>query len=261
MLPLAALAPLLGKIGGGGSGGGLAGKAVGAVTGLATSAVQGLQALKLKKKADAAMPELVDPRQASYLAELNQKRRSIETGADFASATNQAESGQAAANDAITHASGGDTGSTIQGLLQAQRNAGDIKNQAIAQGQSQQQFYDNAFGGLQREMSARALQLQLLNSQQLRAQWDQKSKAAGANFQGAIGQLAGMRQQPAGSVTPVVDSPPVDSLGKNDAAVGAATPAAPDATNMGPLMQLNGGGTQFSNLGQANMFPSIKRPF
>ena len=165
------------------------GDAAGAGFSLATGAIQNLQALKLKNKADAAMPELIDPNQASYLANLNQKRKSIETGADFSEATRQADVNQAAANSAILGASGGDSGSAIQGLLQAQNVAGTQKNKAIAQGQNQQFAYDTAYGNMLNQISARSLQLQLLRSQQARAEWAQKKQMANQNTNAGIGRL------------------------------------------------------------------------
>jgi hypothetical protein len=179
--------PMISKAAGGASGAG-GSKAMGGLMGVATGALQKIQAGKLKREADAALPDKVDPQQAAMLAELNQKRRSIETGADFQSAVQQANAGQATANDAITKASGGDIGATMQGLLQAQQGAGAIKNQAIAQGQTQQQFYDNAAGQLQREMSARTLQLQMLESQQKRAEWNTKIQRSGQNMQAGMAQ-------------------------------------------------------------------------
>lgn len=184
-----------GSSGGGGLGGIIQGatdagnKPIKATVGLATGAIQALQAHSLKKQADAAMPPLVDAGQAAYLAELNQKRRSIETGADFAAANQAADEGQAATNDAITRNGAGDSGETMQALLQAQRNAGDIKNQAIVQGQGQQQNYDSMYGGLLGQIAGRKMQLQLLASQQKRAEWDRKSKLASANLQGGLANL------------------------------------------------------------------------
>jgi len=160
-----------------------------AITGLATGAVQQIQASKLKKRAESAFPELVDPNQASYLAELNQKRRSIETGADFAAGMQAADTTQASTNDAIVQSSGGDVGGTLQALLQGQRVAGDTKNKVLSEGQQQQFGYDNAYGNMLNQISARKLQLQLLRSNQARAEWAAKQKSASQNLQAGIAGL------------------------------------------------------------------------
>ena len=141
---------------------GPAGAAAGAGLGLATGLIQNIQANKLKKQADASMPELVDPNQAAYLSELNQKRKSLASGAEFSTAMQQADTQQASVNDAITRGAGGDSGATIQGLLQAQTNAGNIKNQALANGQQQQYAIDSVYGNQLNKIAARKMQLQLL---------------------------------------------------------------------------------------------------
>lgn len=164
----------------------LTGQAVKSGVGLATGALQQLQAFNLKKKADAAFPDQVDPNQASFLAELGQKRRSIETGADVQAQMNAADDSLATASDAITTNAGGNSSAAIQGILQAQANAGITKNQALAGGQARQFNYDTAYGQLMGSIAARKLQLQLARSSQLRAEWDRKSKLASANLQAGL---------------------------------------------------------------------------
>lgn len=208
---------------------------IGASVGLATSLVQGLQAAKLKKEADAAMPELQDPAQAGMLSELNQKRKSIETGADFATAMQEAEESQAATNDALLRLSGGDTGTAMQALLQSGRNTGAVKNQAIAQGQTQQQFYDNAALGLQNLISARALHLQLLDSQQKRAEWNTKAQARSANFQAGLAKMFGGAKSAATTQPENTVSPQTDNLGLNGEATGPVVPDLKNLKNLNPL--------------------------
>lgn len=171
------------------SGGGGQSGAGGTGLSLATGLLQGIQANKLKRQADAVFPELVDPNQASYLAELNQKRKSIDTGADAAEAFQEANQNQASANDAIVKASGGDSGSAIQGLLQAQGVAGATKNKALADGQNQQFAYTGAYGNQLNMIAAKKLQLQLLKQNQLMARFAAKQQAAGQNTQAGLGRL------------------------------------------------------------------------
>lgn len=188
----------LGSASGGGGGGGGAGGAAGgagAIMGLASSLIQGIQAKRLKNKSDAAMPELVDPNQAAFLAELNQKRRSIETGADFAGAMANIDATTAGTQEAITRATGGDVGGTIQALLQAQRTAGGAKNQAIAQGQQQQQAYTGMYKQMLDQIAGRRFSLQQQRSQQALAEWGKMKQGANQNFMAGLAGAAGMLSQ------------------------------------------------------------------
>lgn len=190
-----------------------------ATMGLATGLVQSIQASKLKKKAEAAFPELVDPNQAGYLSELNQKRKSIETGADFAEGMQAVDTTNAATNNAIVQSSGGDAGGTIQGLLQAQRTANIGKNEVLAQGQNQQINYDSAYGNVLDKIAGRKMQLQLLRSQQARAEWDHKSKLASANLQAGMAGLF-----PGGNTKPQQPSQLTDGNGSAGEAAGTNFP-------------------------------------
>lgn len=180
-----ALSPALLKMGAkmGGSNGAKAGLS------LATGLLQNIQANKLKKQAEAAMPDLIDPSQSSFLAELGQKRKAIETGAEYTAGINEADSAQASANDAIVNASGGNTGATIQGLLQAQGVAGRTKNQSIAQGQTKQLAYNTAFSNLLNDISARQLELKLLDRNQKLAEWSKKKQFANQNINAGLASL------------------------------------------------------------------------
>lgn len=167
----------------------------GAAVSLGTGAIQSLQANKLKNKADAAAPEDVDPNQLAYLAELKQKARSIETGADFASGMNAIDAAGAGTNQAIAQAAGGSSAQLIQGMLQSQKGVNAGKNQVLAQGQQNQVAYDNAYMNLLNKISARKMQMQMQRSQQYRAQWAKKAGAAGQNLMtGVTGALSALPQ-------------------------------------------------------------------
>jgi hypothetical protein len=168
-------------------------KLAGSALSLGTGLIQNIQAGKLKKKADAAMPELVDPRQAAFLSELNQKRKAIDTGADFATGMNAINTTNAATNNAIVRSTGGDVGGTIQGLLQSQQVANAGSNNVLAQGQAQQMQYNSMFNDLNNKIAARQLQLEMYNSQQLRGEWAQKKQMANQNMMaGASSLISGM---------------------------------------------------------------------
>lgn len=183
----------------GGAIGSALGDKAGSILSTTTGMLQNLQAKKLDQRAQSAMPSLIDPNQSSYLAELNQKRKSLETGSAFASANQAADTAQAQASNAIVNASGGDTGSTIQSLLQSQRAANDSKNNAIGQGQAQQFAVNNAYQDMLNQVSGRKLQLQLYNTDRLRALEAQKRTFANQNIKAGLGRLLSgnqMQQQP-----------------------------------------------------------------
>lgn len=183
------ISSMLGKIGGGSGGSGSSNK--GGVLGLATGLIQSIQAAKLKNKANSAMPPLVDPRQAAFLSELNQKRKAIDTGADFGVGMNAVNSMAASTDNAITKSSGGDVGGTIQGLLQAERTANDGTNSVIANGQNQQLAYNSMFNELNNKIAARQLQLQMYKSQQAQAEWAQKKQSANQNVMAGAASILG----------------------------------------------------------------------
>ena len=170
-----------GSGGGGGKGNGMLGK-IGArsnmpkeaIMGLGSGIFQSIQAHKLKNKAESSMPGLIDPRQASFLSELNQKRKSIDTGAAFQTGMNAIDTTNAATNEALTRNSGGNAAGTIQALLQSERTAGDAKNNVLATGQNQQLAYNSMYNQLNNQIAGRALQLQMIRSNQNRARSEER---------------------------------------------------------------------------------------
>lgn len=208
-----------GERGGGGKGGGgmLASvfgraksdssKATSGAMGLAMGLIQTIQAKKLKDRAESAFPDLVDPSQAAYLAELGQKRKSIETGADFAQGMQAINATNAGTNDAIVRSTGGDAGGTIQALLQSERVAGDAKNNVLAQGQQQQMQYSQMYQGMLDQIAVRKLQLQMQRSQQAQAEWAAKQKSASQNLMTGIAGFSGAGSpNMAGAQTPATQS-------------------------------------------------------
>lgn len=174
------------KGGASGAAAGPEGALVGAGLGLATGIIQNIGAASAKKKADAAMPPLIDPRQAAFLSELNQKRKAIDTGAAFGAGTNAVNNLNASTNSAISQAAGGDVGGTTQGLLQSQAVANSGENNVLAQGQGQQLAYNSMFNALNNKISDRQTQLELLDSQQKRAEWAQKKQMANQNMMAGV---------------------------------------------------------------------------
>ena len=178
----------MGGMSGGGGGGGVSGAASASGIGTVTALVQTIQAMNAKKRANAAAPEKIDPRQAAFLSELAQKRKSIDTGAEFATGMQTVDDTMAGTNDAIVHSSGGDAAGTVQALLQSAVLAGKQKNQVLAQGQQQQNFNTGLFANTLDKIAARKMQLQLADEAQARAEWAAKSNDAFQNWQGSIEQ-------------------------------------------------------------------------
>lgn len=181
----------------GGAAGAATGTPEGAKIGMSIGSGLGgsLDAMKSKKEADSLFPDYVSANQASFLAELNQKRRALETGADTAAALQQADMSQASTNQAIARAAGGNVSNILQGILGAQKNAGMIKNAALAQASQNQMGLNNAYQNMLNLVEQRKLELELMQSQQNRANWAASQRDAMANFNAGIGMMASGQQQ------------------------------------------------------------------
>jgi hypothetical protein len=177
-----------GMTGGGGGGGGVSGAASASGIGMVTGLVQTIQALGAKKRAKAAAPSKIDPTQAAFLSELAQKRKSIDTGAEFATGMQAIDDTTAATDAAIVQSSGGDAAGTIQALLQSAAIAGKNKNQVLANGMNRQAQVTGLYANTLNGIAARKMQLQLADQQQAMAEWASKSQDAFSNIQGSIQQ-------------------------------------------------------------------------
>lgn len=157
---------------------------IGAVTGL----VQTIQALNAKKKAAGSAPEKIDPTQAAFLAELAQKRKSIDTGAEFATGMQTVDDTMSATNDAIVRNAGGDAAGSMQALLQSAALAGRQKNQILAQGAQRQDQATGLYASTLDKIAQRKMDLQLEDHRQALAEYIAGKQNAMANFQGSIEQ-------------------------------------------------------------------------
>lgn len=169
--------------------GGAIGTSLGSAIGGSTGLLQNIQAKKLKDQAESYLPAYADPNQTAYLTELQQKRRSIDTGADFAAGMQAIDTTNAGTNEALVRSTGGDVGGTVQALLQSQGVANQGKNQILAQGQQQQMQYNQMYGNLLSRIEDRKLQLQMYRSQQARAEWAKKQQQANQNRMAGLGSL------------------------------------------------------------------------
>jgi hypothetical protein len=172
--------------------------------------IQSARANKMLRKADSAAPSLYDAQQQAYLSDINQKRRSIQSGSAYAGQLGQIDQGMAGTQQAIVQSSGGDSTGTLSGLLASQAVANRGKNEAFAQEGQQQLEYDTLGSALTNKMADRAMQLQLAKSLQLRAQGMQKKQDAFANTMGGlarIGNLSGMLPN-SGGAAPLQNTAP-----------------------------------------------------
>jgi hypothetical protein len=228
--------------GGGGSGGAMdsIGKAMGpagAALGMGAGIVQLLKAHKLKGEAKATMPQLYDPQQQAFLAELAQKRKAMETGAEFAGGMNAIDASTAGTNNSIVQAGGGNVGGTIQGLLQSLRVGQDAKNKVLANGQAQEMQYNSMYERMLNDISGRKLQLQLLQHAQAQSDYAQKQKEGFGNLMGGIGHANPMSSMGGGGAGGGNPMSLLSSLGSGGGA-GAVGAEAGGAGGIGSLAAL-----------------------
>lgn len=161
--------------------GGKVGKNIGTA---AKSIIGQASAKKLRKEAESLFPQYEDPRQLSRLAQLQQMQRSLETGtgAMTQAAKGAAEQGMAGTQAGIVRSTGGDVGSTIQGLLQSQRVGGENVNAAFAKGQEAAMQMNPLINALNNQIASRKMELQLAQSQQKRAEWAKMQQQVNQNL-------------------------------------------------------------------------------
>ena len=186
-------------------------KAIGTGVGV----MQMIQAARAKRKADSAFPSLVDPEQAGFLAELNQKKKAINTGADFAVGMNAIDETTAGTQDAIVQSTGGDVGGTIQGLIQAQRAGDKGKNQVLATGQESQKYYTGLYGDVLKNISSRKMELQLARYNQNMMEWAGLAGKGTDNVMAGTSLLTGNK-----GVSPAPATPPIVPAGTQPASGG-----------------------------------------
>lgn len=179
--------------------------------------IQSARANKMLRKADNAAPSLYDAQQQAYLSEINQKRRSIQSGSAYAGQIGQIGQNMAGTQQAVLQSSGGDSTGTLSGLLASQAVANRGNNEVFAQEGQQQLQYDTLGSALTNKMADRAMQLQLAKSLQLRTQGMQKKQDAYANTMGGLarlGNLSGMLPNSDGTTPLQITAPglaPVDT--------------------------------------------------
>lgn len=196
----------------------IAGAGVGAATGdpqmgmsIGSGLGQMVDASIANRKSNQAFPDYVSPNQASFLAELNMKRKALETGADNAMINQQADLSQASANNAIVNSAGGNPTQAISAILAAQKNAGMVKNAGAAQAMNTQAMYNSAYQNMLNLIEEKKFQAQMYQSQQKKAEWAALTRDANANLMAGIGRATTPQAsaQGAQSAIPGLATPPI----------------------------------------------------
>jgi hypothetical protein len=154
--------------------------------------LQSLKARRAKKQAEALMPGASDPTQLAFLAEMNQKRRALNTGSEFAADMGYLKQAAAGTNQAIVQAGGGDVAGTMQALLGSQANVGRSMNQVLARADEQQKFYNTFTSDLTNKIAQRRMEIALSKSLQKRAEWAQGAQDSYANISNAAARGMGV---------------------------------------------------------------------
>lgn len=158
------------------------GNRAGSAVGAATGAVQLLKARGLKKAAEENTPSDVDPMQGAFLAELNQKRNALNSGAQYSSSIDAINDKMMSTQGALSTNTGGDVGGTVAAMLKAQQAANQGVGQVLAQGQQSEQFNNGMYGDFLDKVVGRRMELGLLRRGQNMAEWAQKSQTGAANL-------------------------------------------------------------------------------
>lgn len=158
------------------------GNRAGAATGMGMGLGQIIQGSAAKKRAIEATPEMMDPTQGAFLAELQQKKNALNTGAEYTSSLDAIGDRMAQTQDVLAGNSGGDAGGTIAALLKSQQTANQGEGQILGQGQQSEALYNGMYGDLLNKMAQRKMELGLLSRAQNMATWAQKSQNGMSNL-------------------------------------------------------------------------------
>ena len=170
---------------GGGGGGGLQQAGAGAL-GIAQLIGSGVR----RKQAEAAAPSLEDPEARGMLARIRRQRKRAENLGLFAGKVREAREGLGVTQRNVLRASGGAGGAAIAGISQAQKGFGTTILRLGEAGARLSAQLAETEAGVQRGISQRRLELQLLNRSQLLAQAAQGQQAGQQNL-GAATAFAG----------------------------------------------------------------------
>ena len=165
-----ALGTLLGTIGGAALGSIIpgAGTALGASIGAGIGG--SIEGIAKERKAKNLLPPPNDYMEANFLGELDRMRKSFDTGSAYTSQLRELRNIQAATNQGIISAAGGQTGAAITGLARTSASMGDAYGKIAAEGEKRMDMYNQMYGSLLGSMAQRRAELQLMQYGQQKQQ-------------------------------------------------------------------------------------------
>ena len=180
--------------------GGAAGTAIGGPLGGAIGSQLGQMAAPLivggaqdiigalgKKKAKSYMPGMEDPMERRRLTELDNKRKTFETGSAYASQLKQIRNIQANTITGATRASGGNSGALLNAINNIGLNTADAYAKVAGAGTERQDAYDMQYGGLLDSMAKRRAALQMQNYTQASVDAAEQKKSGNQTLMSLLG--------------------------------------------------------------------------
>ncbi len=171
------------------------------------------------------MPEMVDPAQGAFLAELQQKKNALNTGSEYTSSLDAIGDNMAQTQDTLAGNSGGDVAGTVSALLKSQMVANKGAGNILAQGQQNEGMYTGLYGNLLDKVTQRKMELGLLSHAQNEAEWAQDKQAGMANITAGAQQMMDFKGSDKGAFK-------TQGIGENP----AATTAPADGNGAGGLL-------------------------
>lgn len=214
---------------------------IGAIAGAGASAVTGLAQLISgaiqKKQGEKKLPGMEDAEERASLESAKQQARSAYAGSDATTAASMRAINQGARNTqrAIARNTGGDVGSTISGMLQAQRTAGAQSNQALGQAAQRGTYFQGLGEQIRQNISQRKLELGMYKAGQDFAESAANRQSGFQNLAQGGMSLLGMLGQ--GGEQPATQNP-VPDLGYNQALNYHDVSSPPKMTPIAPPTQI-----------------------
>lgn len=206
--------------------GAAAGAGLGAAFGGPAGAQLGLQlgsaggqlfdGLQAKKEAEGNTPPMEDTEVRMLLDEVNQKRKSLETGSAFASGKREIGQNTAAAMEGIKDVAGGNTGAAIEAMNKAQRIGATDVNRLLANADQMQTYFTTLATDLTKGIAQRKLDLQMYDRVQALAEAAQNQKDGKANMMATAARSMPLEGATGGQATgtnpnglpPIMQTPP-----------------------------------------------------
>jgi hypothetical protein len=139
-----------------------------------------------KKKAQSYMPGMEDPMERRRLTELDNKRKTFETGSAYASQLKQLKNIQANSVKGATRASNGNTGALLNAISNIGLNAGDAYGKVAAEGTARQDNFDGQYGDMMENMAKRRATLQMQQYTQKSVDASEQKKSGNQTLMGVL---------------------------------------------------------------------------